>query len=223
MPARTGDLYVGTAVRQVHDALLRLVQSTQQRQLEFLTRAVLLYARHQTKIRRSIMVVICIGILDRLRRISKMMTSERQQKTNASSSSSSSSSTDQRQQRVGKSSSAQLDKQFFDNMKRLVAIVIPGLATREFAMLMTHSCLLVFRTFLSVVVAALDGQIVSSLVRLNGREFLMGIVRWMAIAVPATLTNSLLNYLQTMLAIRFRQNLTEHVHAKYLSRNTYYA
>ncbi|ORX68352.1 hypothetical protein DL89DRAFT_268858 [Linderina pennispora] len=108
-------------------------------------------------------------------------------------------------------------------MKRLVAIVIPGLATREFAMLMTHSCLLVFRTFLSVVVAALDGQIVSSLVRLNGREFLMGIVRWMAIAVPATLTNSLLNYLQTMLAIRFRQNLTEHVHAKYLSRNTYYA
>ncbi|KAJ2552466.1 ATP-binding cassette long-chain fatty acid transporter pxa2 [Coemansia sp. RSA 1933] len=108
-------------------------------------------------------------------------------------------------------------------MKRLVPIVIPGLFTKEAAMLATHTVLLVVRTFLSVAVASLDGRIVSSLVRLRGREFLQGIAKWMAMAVPATLTNSLLTYLQSVLAIQFRQNLTEHVHGKYLKNNTYYS
>ena len=54
-----------------------------------------------------------------------------------------------------------------------------------------HSFFLVFRTVLSVYVAALDGKIVSDLVRGNGQAFLKGIVYWMAIAVPATYTNSM--------------------------------
>ncbi|KAI8322495.1 putative ABC fatty acid transporter [Martensiomyces pterosporus] len=215
MAAINGDLLVGAAANRVQDALYKHVHAFKRRQLALLTKVVLVYARHQKTVQRSIVAVICLGILERLHKIFKLMTAERK----AAATAADAASKGKVKTRVG----AQLDKQFFDNMKRLVAIVIPGLATREFGMLLAHTALLVFRTFLSVTVAALDGQIVSSLVRLNGREFLTGIAKWMAVAVPATLTNSLLAYLQTMLSIRFRQNLTEHVHRKYLSNNTYYA
>jgi hypothetical protein len=50
---------------------------------------------------------------------------------------------------------------------------------------------LVIRTLISLKVAAMDGQLVSSLVRGRGRDFLVGIVWWMVIAVPATFTNSM--------------------------------
>ena len=73
----------------------------------------------------------------------------------------------------------------------MLKIVIPGWRSKELWMLVLHSFFLVFRTILSVWVAALDGRIVSDLVRGNGRGFLMGIVYWMGIAIPATYTNSM--------------------------------
>lgn len=58
-------------------------------------------------------------------------------------------------------------------------------------LLISHSVFLVIRTLISLKVAAMDGQLVSSLVRGKGRDFLVGIVWWMVIAVPATFTNSM--------------------------------
>ncbi|KAJ2518143.1 ATP-binding cassette long-chain fatty acid transporter pxa2 [Coemansia sp. RSA 1939] len=219
MAAFNHDLLVSTVSNRINNALYKYVHNFKQRQLAILTRAVILYAKHQTKIQRSILVIVCVVLIERLRKLVRLMTAERSPAPVGNSNSKTNNGSDNGKQRRG----AQLDKQFFDNMKRLVRIVIPGLLTKESAMLATHTILLVIRTFLSVAVAALDGRIVSSLVRLQGREFLLGIARWMAMAVPATLTNSLLTYLQSMLAIRFRQNLTEHVHAKYLKNNTYYS
>jgi len=57
--------------------------------------------------------------------------------------------------------------------------------------LITHSVFLVIRTLISLKVAAMDGALVSSLVRGRGKDFLVGIVWWMVIAVPATFTNSM--------------------------------
>ncbi|KAJ2663457.1 ATP-binding cassette long-chain fatty acid transporter pxa2 [Coemansia sp. RSA 1200] len=219
MAAFNHDLLVSTVSNRIHNVLYKYVHNFKQRQLDILTRTVILYAKHQTKIQRSILVIVCVVLIERLRKLVRLMTAERSPAPVGNSNSKMNNGNDNDKQRRG----AQLDKQFFDNMKRLVRIVIPGLLTKESAMLATHTILLVVRTFLSVAVAALDGRIVSSLVRLQGREFLLGIGRWMAMAVPATLTNSLLTYLQSMLAIRFRQNLTEYVHAKYLKNNTYYS
>ncbi|KAJ2519613.1 ATP-binding cassette long-chain fatty acid transporter pxa2 [Coemansia sp. RSA 2049] len=219
MAAFNHDLLVSAVSNRINNALYKYVHNFKQRQLAILTRAVILYAKHQSKIQRSILVIVCVVLIERLRKLVRLMTAERSPAPVGNGNSKTNNSSDNGKQRRG----AQLDKQFFDNMRRLVRIVIPGLLTKESAMLATHTILLVIRTFLSVAVAALDGRIVSSLVRLQGREFLLGIARWMAMAVPATLTNSLLSYLQSMLSIRFRQNLTEHVHAKYLKNNTYYS
>ncbi|KAJ2692982.1 ATP-binding cassette long-chain fatty acid transporter pxa2 [Coemansia sp. IMI 209128] len=205
------DLLFGAATDKIHSALYKHVLNLKHKHLAVLAKVAVLYVKHQKTVKRSIVALIFLGIIERIHKIVRLMTAER--KLAASSGGG------KERTRRG----AQLDKQFFENMKQLIAIAIPGLFSKETGILVAHTVLLVFRTFLSVVVASLDGQIVSSLVRLQGREFLTGIAKWMAMAVPATLTNSLLNYVQTMLAIRFRQNLTEHVHRMYLANNTYYA
>ncbi|KAG0187131.1 hypothetical protein DFQ28_006830 [Apophysomyces sp. BC1034] len=54
------------------------------------------------------------------------------------------------------------------------------------------------------------------------RDFLLGIVWWMTVAVPATYTNSMLTYMQSKLAIQFRTRLTKHMHEQYLTDMTFY-
>ncbi|KAF9998288.1 hypothetical protein BGZ65_006206, partial [Modicella reniformis] len=83
--------------------------------------------------------------------------------------------------------------------------------------------LAVFRTMLSVYIAALDGRIVSALVRGQAKDFMIGLLWWMAVAVPATYTNSMLTYMQSKLAIQFRTRLTNHIHKQYLTDMTFYA
>lgn len=58
---------------------------------------------------------------------------------------------------------------------------------------MSHSVFLVLRTLLSLYVAELDGRLVSNLVRGKGKDFLLGLVWWMIVAVPATFTNSMVS------------------------------
>ncbi|KAJ2323598.1 ATP-binding cassette long-chain fatty acid transporter pxa2, partial [Coemansia sp. RSA 2673] len=185
------DLLVGAATDKIHSALYKHVLNLKHKQLATLAKLVVFYAKHQKTVKRSIVALIILGVIERIHKVVRLMTAERKSVATVS---------DNGKGRTRRG--AQLDKQFFDNMKQLIGIAIPGLFSKEAGMLVTHTVLLVFRTFLSVVVASLDGEIVSSLVRLKGREFLTGIAKWMAMAVPATLTNSLLNYLQTMLAIR---------------------
>ena len=56
----------------------------------------------------------------------------------------------------------------------------------------------------------------------NKDEFLKGLVYWFAIALPATFTNSMIKYLQSLLEISLRSTLTEHVQNVYLAKRTYY-
>lgn len=92
----------------------------------------------------------------------------------------------------GKSSNKiKLDRHFARSMLRLLRIVIPGWRSPEARLLVSHSFFLVARTVLSLWVADMDGAIVKSLVKRNGKEFMKRIVWWMVLAVPATFTNAM--------------------------------
>ncbi|ELU44570.1 adrenoleukodystrophy protein [Rhizoctonia solani AG-1 IA] len=83
-------------------------------------------------------------------------------------------------------------------------------------MLAIHSSFLVFRTVLSLYVADLDGRIVASLVRAETVPFLLNLLRWLLVAIPATYTNSMLGYIQTKIGIAYRTRLTEQILNTYL-------
>jgi ATP-binding cassette subfamily D (ALD) long-chain fatty acid import protein len=92
-----------------------------------------------------------------------------------------------------KKKKVELNREFFRSLFRLLRIVVPGWRSKETRLLISHSFFLVIRTLISLKVAAMDGAIVKSLVKGNGREFLIQIVWWMLIAVPATFTNSMVS------------------------------
>ena len=117
----------------------------------------------------------------------------------------------------------ELNREFFRNLLKLLRVVIPGWKSKELRLLISHSFFLVLRTLISLYVADLDGKLVSSLVRGRGTEFLLGIVWWMLVAIPATFTNSMLSYHQCKLSLQYRTRLTNYIHDKYLSNMTFYS
>lgn len=109
-----------------------------------------------------------------------------------------------------------VDAVFYRRLGHILRIVVPGIRSKEALLLAMHSSLLVFRTAISLYVAALDGKIVASLVRAKPAEFFWNIVRWLLVAVPATWTNSWLSYVQNKLAIAYRTRLTKEIIKQYL-------
>lgn len=82
-----------------------------------------------------------------------------------------------------------------------------------------HTSFLLLRTYLSLLVAKLDGMIVRDIVSANGRGFLRGLAYWFLLAIPSTYTNSMIRYLQSKLAISFRTRLTRYTNDLYLSKS----
>lgn len=117
----------------------------------------------------------------------------------------------------GSTGKVEVDRAFFQRLVRLLKIIMPGgIRCKEFWLLATHTGFLILRSLISLYVATLDGKLVASLVKGKGQEFLLGLVWWMVVALPATFTNSMLQYLQGTLAVRFRDRLTDHILDQYL-------
>ena len=179
-----------------------------------------LYLKHRTKISRTVYVTLVLALIHRVHNaISEQKAAiRRQQEIRAQQSISlGEPSKEQKSKRV------EIDREFFRSLVRLLKIVIPGIKSRELRLILSHSVFLVLRTLLSLYVAELDGKVVGALVKGRGREFVLGLVWWMIMAVPATFTNSMLQYHQTKLALSYRTRLTNHVHHKYLDNMTFYA
>ncbi|TGO38512.1 hypothetical protein BHYA_0073g00210 [Botrytis hyacinthi] len=179
-----------------------------------------LYLKHRTKISRTVYLTLFFALLNRIR------SAISEQKAAAIRHAES-----RRRGPVALGNGAQgagrkkveLNREFFKNLIRLLRICIPGWRSKEMRLLVSHSIFLVIRTLISLKVAAMDGALVSSLVRGKGKDFLIGIVWWMLIAVPATFTNSMLSYHQCKLALQYRTRLTDYIHDRYLSNMTFYS
>lgn len=116
-----------------------------------------------------------------------------------------------------------VNKEFRRQLASIAHILFPNWHTKEVLLLVLHTIFLVLRTYLSVVVARLDGRIVRDLVNGHGKRFLTGLGYWFAIAIPATYTNSMIRYLQSKLSIGFRTRLTKYIHDLYLDKEkTFY-
>ena len=148
-----------------------------------------IYLRHRTRISRAVYLTLFIALINRIRnaiseqKAASIRHAEARKRTGAGAG-------------LGAATSrkrVEINQEFFKNLLRLLKIVIPGWRSKELRLLISHSVFLVIRTLISLYVAELDGRLVSSLVRAKGRDFLLGILWWMVVAVPATFTNSMVS------------------------------
>ena len=74
-----------------------------------------------------------------------------------------------------------LNLAFLHQYLSLLNIMIPRWNSKESGLLLSQGIFLALRTWLSLVVARLDGEIVRDLVAGNGKGFLLGILKWCGI------------------------------------------
>ncbi|KAI1657802.1 ABC transporter transmembrane region 2-domain-containing protein [Daldinia decipiens] len=115
-----------------------------------------------------------------------------------------------------------LNLAFLHQFLSLMSIMIPRWTSKEAGLLVSHGAFLMLRTYLSLVVARLDGEIVRDLVAGNGRVFLWGIAKWCGLGGFASYTNSMIKFLESKVSIAFRTRLTRYIHDLYLNDNLNY-
>ena len=162
-----------------------------------------LYLKHRTTISRTVYLTLFVALVNRIRNAvaEQRAAAIHQERVRQRPVTSSGNGEAAVQKRV------ELNREFFVNLLRLLKIVIPGWKSKELRLVFSHSFFLVVRTLISLYVAELDGKLVSSLVRGKGREFLLGIVWWMVVALPATFTNSMVSRNQSSDGAPIRQTL----------------
>lgn len=116
-----------------------------------------------------------------------------------------------------------IDTTFAIQLIKLIRIMVPGLRTVEVLLLVLHTMALVSRTFLSIFVANLEGQVVKYTVRRDVANFASMLSKWLLIAVPATFINSSIRFLENQLALAFRTRLVRYGYELYFKNQTYYA
>ncbi|KAF2454716.1 putative peroxisomal ABC transporter [Lineolata rhizophorae] len=115
-----------------------------------------------------------------------------------------------------------LNLAFLHQFLSLMNIMIPRWNSKETGLLVSHGMFLALRTYLSLLVARLDGEIVRDLVAGQGRAFLWGIVKWCGIGGFASYTNAMIKFLQSKVSIAFRTRLTRYIHDLYLNDHLNY-
>ncbi|GFF29765.1 ATP-binding cassette sub-family D member 2 [Aspergillus udagawae] len=115
-----------------------------------------------------------------------------------------------------------LNLAFLHQFLSLWSIMVPRWSSKETGLLMGHGVFLLLRTYLSLLIARLDGAIVRDLVAGKGRAFMWGLVKWCGIGTLASYTNAMIKFLQSKVSIAFRTRLTRYIHDLYVTDNNYY-
>ena len=115
-----------------------------------------------------------------------------------------------------------VNKAFLKQLMHLLKIVFPSIRSRQFLLLVTQTLVLILRTWLSVVVAKMDGYVVKSIVQKAPLNFASSLFWWLAIAVPATFVNSFIRFLESKIALSIRTKLVSHAYQLYFKNQTFY-
>ena len=101
-------------------------------------------------------------------------------------------------------------------------IVIPSWKSKEMGYITVLTSLLFIRTFLSIYIASVNGSIVKAIVKVNFGVFVRKILTLGLLALPASLVNSLLDFLRRRLALCYRERLTHYIQDRYIDKMNYY-
>lgn len=110
------------------------------------------------------------------------------------------------------------NSRFLQQLNVISSILIPKFLHKNSLLLSSQIFFLILRTWLSLLVARLDGQIVKDIISGKPRRFVFDMACWFLIAFPASYTNSAIKFIQRKLSLNFRLKLTRYIHDMYLDQ-----
>lgn len=120
-------------------------------------------------------------------------------------------------------SSSGIESRFLSKLHMIWKLVlIPRIFDKNASLLLAQIGFLVARTWFTLLVTRLDGQIMKDLVGFRVKLFLRDIVYWFLFAVPASYVNAGIRFLTRRLALNFRTNLVRYCHDLYMNSHLAY-
>jgi ABC-type uncharacterized transport system fused permease/ATPase subunit len=110
-----------------------------------------------------------------------------------------------------------IDSVFMTRLLNLLKIVIPSWNSSILFDFLCLNLMLVIRSLLSIRISEVNGMTVKAIINVNWSNFLKKLLQLGLISVPAAFTNSLIEYLNKKIALKFRENLTKHFHKHYIN------
>ena len=110
-----------------------------------------------------------------------------------------------------------LNAAFLHQVNAILTIIIPRWRSKESALLAMHAACLLGRTYLTIVVANIEGRINGALVSGNGRAFFKNIGWFLLSGLAGSSINHQIKFLQSKISIAFRTRLTRYIHDLYLN------
>lgn len=113
--------------------------------------------------------------------------------------------------------------QFFEKISIVWnLILIPKFFNKNSYLILSHVGFLIARTWLTLLVTKLDGQITKDLMSFNLKYFLRDLIYWFLFAVPASYINAGIKYLTKRISLNFRTNLIRYCHDLYMDSQLVY-
>lgn len=126
-------------------------------------------------------------------------------------------------QKRSRSNKATVDAEFARNLASFLRICIPGVRTRETAMLVAIAALLGARSYLDLWASSNGGHVVKAIVSKNRKQFVRYAIRDIGIMMlPMAFVNNSLRYSLSRLQMMWRRRLSLYFHDRYLAANTFY-
>ena len=134
--------------------------------------------------------------------------------------------TDQRNRSKGKSKfnvkKGEVNMDFFRKLWILLKIVIPTWKSTSLLDLVLLTVALVSRTYLSIYLATVKGNIVKEIVNKDFNGFIKALGKMALCSVPGSFINSSLVYLSRRLSINFREKMSNYMLKGYLKDKVFY-
>eukprot|EP00249_Psilotum_nudum_P009342 c21867_g1_i1 orf=307-2316(-) len=115
-----------------------------------------------------------------------------------------------------------VDSLFARRLAKILCICVPSVWAKEAFYIAVQTCLLYSRTLLTERIAALEGMTGQAVLSQDWTRTTVNMTNFARVAVPASLVNSGLKYMQVIINLSFQQRLTEYLHECYLSNRVYY-
>ncbi|CAI5441285.1 unnamed protein product [Caenorhabditis angaria] len=115
-----------------------------------------------------------------------------------------------------------LDAEFFEKIRRLLKILIPGPLSMEVFYMVVIGLVLLARTVADVYMITNATSVEASMVDRNPIIFAVSVFKYFLNLPAISLINALLKFSLSELKLRFRERLTKHLYDKYLGGFTFY-